>query len=365
MSACASFLEELLQTPDRADLRDIAVLLRQNVERLLELSECLLDLARFESGQLVLKPTACSPCELVKETSTVATHRAAAKGRRLIIEYAGQMPESIFADAQRMRQMLLQWLDGACELIPAGNLRLVVRLHTADTQHPLLQFDIAAPENARSEVASRRAIERPEASEPANLALDLAARTAKMLGGTMRTIGDPAHGGGLCVTIPTGSLTGIRLIEPTTLILQAAPRTASQSKSQLGCRVLVAEDGPENRRFLGLVLRKAGASVELAENGEQVMQMIAKASPENACDIILMDMQMPVLDGYDATRRLRQQGYEGQIIAVTAHTDAFDKQMCLQAGCNRYLAKPVDRETLLAAVAECVQAIKGHPVAAS
>jgi len=356
LSTCTSFLEELLQSPDRTEVREIALLLRQNVDRLWELSGCLLDVAHFESGEAVLKPVQCSPCELIKEASTIATGRAAAKGRRLNIEYAGAMPESISADATRLKQMLLQLLDGACELIPAGSLRMIVRLHAAKGPQPMLQFDVAALEQGPSRDGAHHSSERPEFPGPANLALDLAGRIARILGGTARMVGDPAQGGALCVTIPTGPLAGVPLFEPDALALGADPAPARRAQTCLGCRVLVAEDGPENRRFLALVLRKAGATVALAENGEQAMQIAASPGAEGPFDVILMDMQMPVVDGYEATRRLRQAGYAGQIIAITAHTDAYDKSMCLQAGCDRYLPKPVDRETLLAAVTESLRA---------
>lgn len=118
------------------------------------------------------------------------------------------------------------------------------------------------------------------------------------------------------------------------------------------CRVLVAEDGPENRRFMTLVLKKAGAEVTLAENGgEAVQKALAAQQAGRAFDLILMDMEMPVLDGYNATRRLRQQGYTGQITAVTAHAESYDRQKCLDAGCDGYLGKPLDRETIVSLVA--------------
>ena len=121
---------------------------------------------------------------------------------------------------------------------------------------------------------------------------------------------------------------------------------------QRACRVLVAEDGPENRRFMSLVLSKAGAEVTVAENGaEAVQKALAAHQAGRTFDVILMDVQMPVLNGYEAARRLRQQGYTGQITAVTAHSESYDRQKCLDAGCDSYLVKPLDRETLVSVVA--------------
>ena len=120
---------------------------------------------------------------------------------------------------------------------------------------------------------------------------------------------------------------------------------------------------------MGMILARAGAEVMMAENGQEAVGMALgtiagkENAPENAAepfDLILMDMQMPVMDGYEATRRLRQNGYSGLIVAVTGHTRSFDRQKCLDAGCNDYLAKPVDREKLLTMVAEHVACRSRH-----
>jgi CheY-like chemotaxis protein/HAMP domain-containing protein len=118
------------------------------------------------------------------------------------------------------------------------------------------------------------------------------------------------------------------------------------------CRVLVVEDGPENRRFMNLVLRRAGVEVTLAENGREAVDlaMACTANGEPEFDLVLMDMEMPVMNGHDATRQLRQQGYSGQIIAITGHTRSYDREKCLDAGCDQYVCKPVDRDTLLSLV---------------
>lgn len=124
-------------------------------------------------------------------------------------------------------------------------------------------------------------------------------------------------------------------------------------------RILVAEDGPENRRLMIFVLTKAGAEVIAVNNGQEAIDKALAGlsgsggqadSPNKPFDLILMDMEMPFIDGYEATRRLREAGYTGPILAVTAHTLDYDRQQCLEAGCNDYLAKPLDRETLLATV---------------
>jgi CheY-like chemotaxis protein len=108
------------------------------------------------------------------------------------------------------------------------------------------------------------------------------------------------------------------------------------------------EDGPDNQRLIAHLLRKAGAQVTVAENGRRAVDAVW-AARDAGCpfDLVLMDMQMPVMDGYVATSTLRTGGYAGPIVALTANAMPTDRQKCLDAGCDEYLSKPIDRKTLI------------------
>lgn len=125
--------------------------------------------------------------------------------------------------------------------------------------------------------------------------------------------------------------------------------------SLAGCRVLLAEDGPDNQLLTSYVLRKAGAEVVTVENGELAVEMALKGlAAGKAFDVILMDMHMPRLDGYGATALLRANDYQGPIIALTADAMNADRDRCLAVGCDDYATKPIDRRKLIKQVGDCL-----------
>jgi CheY-like chemotaxis protein len=160
------------------------------------------------------------------------------------------------------------------------------------------------------------------------------------------------------LTIPCGPLDyGELLDRPATIEPPVVP--PARNDERLSCNILLAEDGPDNQRLIAMLLKKAGATVTVVENGQLAVELGLKAmrgelrrreDPGGRFDMILMDMQMPVLDGCQATRQLRAAGYEGPIIALTANAMAEDREQCFEAGCDDFASKPIDRRALLSIV---------------
>jgi CheY-like chemotaxis protein len=170
---------------------------------------------------------------------------------------------------------------------------------------------------------------------------------AEILGGSISVQSSPGQGSTFSLSVGTGKLNGSAMPkEPGITVTVKKPVGDTQQK--LACRILLAEDGLDNQRLIAFLLHKAGAEVELAENGQIAFDLaLAAQQSGKSFDIILMDMQMPVMDGYEATQKLRSVGYRQPIIAMTAHAMTGDRQKCIDAGCDDYITKPIDPKKLV------------------
>ena len=188
------------------------------------------------------------------------------------------------------------------------------------------------------------------------LGLAISRRLTEMLGGNVSIESMPGAGSVFSVTISIGSLRGVTMIDGPTegkslSIPSNKPNKQAGQDGQLQCTILLAEDGPDNQKLISFILRKAGADVTVADNGQIALDLALAARDEGRpFDVILMDMQMPVLDGYGSTGQLRRAGYTGPIIALTAHAMSSDRDKCLRAGCNDYSTKPINRARLIALI---------------
>jgi CheY-like chemotaxis protein/HPt (histidine-containing phosphotransfer) domain-containing protein len=181
------------------------------------------------------------------------------------------------------------------------------------------------------------------------LGLAISKRLAEMLGGHIVVASEPGQGSQFALTIDVG-VVDATIITPQQLA-PAMPQAAGASLPLAGRRILLAEDGPDNQRLISFYLSRAGAVVELAENGRVAIDRLDECRNKGqVIDLILMDMQMPVLDGYAAASELRRRGERVPVIAITAHAMDGDRDKCMSAGCTDYLTKPIDRARLIASI---------------
>jgi CheY-like chemotaxis protein len=175
-----------------------------------------------------------------------------------------------------------------------------------------------------------------------------------MLGGDIQIIeSQQGLGTTFRAEISTGQLDDIRFVRPTGEMMRpsraaSSPEPLTPAKSLDGVRILLAEDGPDNRRLIADILRRFGAVIDTVVDGSAAVTKAMDAVQAGApFDLLLMDMQMPEMDGYEATRLLRSRGYHRPIVALTAHAMSGDRKRCLDAGCDEYATKPVDRKSLV------------------
>jgi CheY-like chemotaxis protein/HPt (histidine-containing phosphotransfer) domain-containing protein len=182
------------------------------------------------------------------------------------------------------------------------------------------------------------------------LGLAISTKLTELMGGELSIQSEFPNGSRFRLTLPTGPLEGIDFVEHPSEAGndKPAPREIETPDLPLSeMNILLAEDGPDNQRLIQAFLKKAGATVTLVVNGKEAYE----AAICQTFNLILMDMQMPEMDGYQATKLLRQKGYGNPIVALTAHALTTDREKCLASGCNDYITKPVNRATFIETVA--------------
>ena len=358
MTAIIGFADILFDRPSFSEAQDAAVTIRRNAEHLLTLINDILDLSKIESGRLMLESVPCSPSKILDDVLALMLVKADAKGIPLRAAEAKGLPERVLTDPTRLRQILVNLVGNAIKFTETGSVEVAVRLEEFSS-HSVLRFEVTdtgigmAPEQiarlfqpfAQADASTTRKF------GGSGLGLVICRRLANMLGGDISVESELGVGSTFSFCIQVGNVVPGQPSEDVHITeeMDARPSTSPQSVVLDGCRILLAEDGQDNQRLIAFLLRKAGANVEVAENG-MVAAELALAADE-PFDLILMDMQMPLKDGYQATRELRAAGYRGPIVALTAHAMKDDEQKCLATGCDAYLAKPIDRAKLLETVA--------------
>lgn len=368
MTAILGFAENLLDPSlnDAERVNSIATV-RRNGEHLLNIINDILDISKIEAGKLELEYLRCQVLTIIGEIESLMRARAENKGLRFSVELPDKLPETIETDPTRLRQILINLIGNAVKFTEEGGVKLSVSFVEADGENggasPLMRFDVVDTGIGMTPEQIERAFKPfSQADETmtrrfggTGLGLTISQHLATMLGGGVAAQSEPGKGTTLTVTVGTGPLDGVKLICPRDAKTEReSERDAARPVAQvkLSCRVLLVEDGPDNQRLISFVLKKAGADVTLAENGQVAVDEVNAAIERDdpPFDVILMDMQMPILDGYAATSLLRRQGYRGPIVALTAHAMTTDRDRCLAAGCDDYVTKPIDRKKLLAIV---------------
>ena len=360
MTAILGFAD-LLREPGHSEEERVRCTetIRRNADYLLSLLNDILDLSKIEAGGMSVEQIKCQPIQLVQDVVALKRQAAYEKGIELDVVFDSSVPATIEGDPVRIRQILLNLISNSIKFTNEGYVRLHVAVHDVKT-NPNLHFKIVDTGIGMTEPQTARLF-RPFTQADSSttrefggtgLGLSICKRLVEMMGGMINVTSVVDLGSTFTFYVPTGSLAEVQWIESFSLAAQNANETPTPCQtSQLPARVLLAEDGVDNRRLISYHLQKAGATVVHTENGQEAVQQARLADQlKQPFDIILMDMQMPILDGYQATGELRQLGYRGPIVALTAHALFGDREKCINAGCDDYLNKPINAKKLLETV---------------
>ncbi|MGE3181965.1 MAG: ATP-binding protein [Phycisphaerae bacterium] len=362
MTAILGFAEMLLdKSLDSNEREDSVLTIHRNGRYLLEIIDDILDLSKIEAGKMTVECTPCDIDEIVADVHDLICVRSDTKGLRFEVERRNEPPKQIRTDPTRLRQILINLLGNAIKFTTEGEVRLIVDYDTS-AEPPQLLFDVvdtgigmSASQAARLFVPFNQAdMSTTRRFGGTGLGLTISKRFAEMLDGDVRIIStSPGEGTRMRLQINCvdASVTPVS-VKPRETAEEPIRHAKAESHSPpLDCRVLLAEDGFDNQKLINRILTRAGASVVVVENGQlAVLEAITAIEQDRAYDVILMDMQMPVMDGYEATKSLRRRGYERPIVALTANAMKGDAEICMACGCDLYLTKPIDRARLVATI---------------
>jgi signal transduction histidine kinase/ActR/RegA family two-component response regulator len=360
MTAILGFAEVILdENLPRGERQSAVETIRRSGQHLLGVVNDILDLSKIEAGHMTVERLECAPASIIEDVASIMRVRAGAKGLNLIVDYSPGVPRTIRSDAMRVRQILLNLVGNAVKFTEKGHVAIrgstdlargVVRIDVEDTGigiPPETIERIFQPFSQADETMTRR-------FGGTGLGLAIAKRFAIMLGGDVQASSVPGKGSRFTLTLPAETTDATDLVRA---VVSEPPKRAEPEKMPdkplVGVRVLVAEDGVDNQRLISHHLRNAGAEVLIVENGRLACEAVM-TSP-GGFDVILMDMQMPEMDGYTATSELRRRGCALPIIALTAHALVGDREKCLAAGCDDHVTKPVTKAQLLAACTKWVR----------
>lgn len=300
----------------------------------------ILDFSKIEAGKFGVARQPFQPAAIIANAASFIAGAADAKGLSFSTALQADFPEWVLGDAQRLQQILTNLLSNAVKFTAWGGVRLQAEAAGAALVFKVSDTGVGITEEqmARLFTAFEQADNTATRSHGGSgLGLAISQRLAGLMGGEIAATSQPGHGSTFTLTLP--------------LLVAAAPAPAPDvgaeaDQTLAGCCILAVEDVAANRYILEFMLEEAGAKTVFAENGKQAVETVA--SNPGAFDLVLMDVQMPIMDGYEATRRILNMTPSLPVIGLTAHAMAEDRKKCLDSGMVDYISKPCDPATLIA-----------------
>lgn len=346
---------ELIQHGDEGvnAAREHAGVIRRSGEHLLTLLNSVLDLGRLEAGRIEIEQATYSPLAMLGDVVRLFEAQAGQNGIELRAEPVFPFPYTVRGDAMRMRQILSNLVSNAVKFTERGSVTVGARF-VPDGDGASLRFEVSDtgigidPDRLEGLFAPYTQAEASTARRfgGSGLGLFLSSQIAERMGGRIEARSEPGEGSVFTLTVPLPRATPVLLAHgPERATHGATAGNDNEQERRLEARILLAEDGGDNKRLIAAFLERAGASVVAVDDGADAIR--AAREQDIPFDLILLDVEMAGVGGPEALRELRAIGVGAPILALTAHAMKGDRERCLDAGFDDYLAKPVDRASLL------------------
>ncbi len=360
MNTILGMAELMLETDPNPEQRKYIEMFKTSGHQLLGIINDVLDISKIEAGQLSIEKRDISLTEILDKIYLLYSTKAKDKGLGFSINIDRDTPDRIIGDPVRISQILTNLVDNAVKFTHQGLIRVEVYPAPSEIAGEI-NFTVSDTGIGIPPESQRRVFERFTQADSSTtrqyggtgLGLSISRRLVETMGGTLRLSSSPSKG--TTFTFMLRFELPAEAPAPDPDIALEEIKYLTQMLQERPASILLVEDSDSNRQLLQFYLAKTGCEIDFAENGEQAVLMFK----ENRYDVVLMDIQMPVMDGFEATRQIR--AYEKAnslpptpVIAVTANALSEDRGRCIEAGCTFYLAKPISKTLLLKTVASTV-----------
>lgn len=340
-----SLLDEGQNEQERMDASQSII---RNGEHLLNIVNDILDLSKIEANMLEIERINCSLFDVVSDLEQMLLPRAIKKGLGFIVDYRYPLPKRIYTDPVRLRQILLNLCGNAIKFTSSGYIKVIVAFDRAQDN---LTIDVIDTGIGMNEDQMRKIFKDfSQADSSTNrkyggtgLGLALSKQLAEALDGSIKVTSEPDKGSRFMLSLSCVVDTDVEYVNTLTDVsfeYSVSPR--SLKDVAYSGKVLLAEDTVDNQKLIKMMLTKIGIEVQIVENGEEALA----TAPGQDFDLVLMDVQMPHMDGLTAVRLLREARYDKPVVALTANALRENQQVCLDSGFDDFLLKPIDRKRL-------------------
>ncbi|MCC2679152.1 MAG: hypothetical protein K0R29_1728 [Pseudobdellovibrio sp.] len=331
----------------------------RNGELLTNIISDILDLSKVEVGKLHVECKDTPLNDILSDVMTLMGRKANEKGISLKLTFDGVIPKVICTDALRLRQVLLNIVGNSIKFTQKGSVELNIKLCESG-QNPVLSFAVKDTGKGISKEEAARLFNPFSQADGSivrkfggtGLGLVLSRHLSRLLGGDLvLTESEPEKGSTFTVSIDPGK---VAFEENSESLVSERKASVSVTTIRLdGHKILIVDDSVDNQLFISKVLKIAGAEVDIADNGQMAIDRMMKKK----YSICLMDIQMPVMDGYEAAGEMRKLGCQFPIVALTAHAFKDVRQHCIQSGFNDYLSKPINRNDLIERISRIISSV--------